>query len=94
MDSSFTNFPQNKIQNEVFLTSNFEISQRICRKSQRIKLGLLAMLNYICVCVLITQLCPTLCFLVHHSLPGSSVCGILQIRILEWVAIPFPRGSS
>ena len=29
-----------------------------------------------------------------HSLPGSSVHGILQARILEWVAIPFSRGSS
>ena len=28
------------------------------------------------------------------SLPGSSVHGILQIRILEWVAIAFSRGSS
>ena len=28
------------------------------------------------------------------SLPGSSVCGILQTRILEWVAIPFPRGLN
>ena len=28
------------------------------------------------------------------SLPGSSVHGILQSRILEWVAIPFTRGSS
>ena len=28
------------------------------------------------------------------SLPGTSVCGILQARILEWVAIPFSRGSS
>ena len=30
----------------------------------------------------------------HHSLPGSSVHGIFQARILEWVAIPFSRGSS
>ena len=29
-----------------------------------------------------------------YSLPGSSVHGILQTRILEWVAIPFSRGSS
>ena len=29
-----------------------------------------------------------------YSLPGSSVHGILQARILEWVAIPFSRGSS
>ena len=28
------------------------------------------------------------------SLPGSSVHGILQARILEWIAIPFSRGSS
>ena len=28
------------------------------------------------------------------SLPGFSVHGILQARILEWVAIPFSRGSS
>ena len=28
------------------------------------------------------------------ALPGSSVHGILQASILEWVAIPFPRGSS
>ena len=28
------------------------------------------------------------------TLPGSSVHGILQARILEWVAIPFSRGSS
>ena len=28
------------------------------------------------------------------SPPGSSVCGILQARILEWIAIPFSRGSS
>ena len=29
-----------------------------------------------------------------YSLPGSSVHGILQIRILEWITIPFSRGSS
>jgi len=28
------------------------------------------------------------------SLPSSSVHGILQARILEWIAIPFSRGSS
>ena len=38
--------------------------------------------------------CPTLCDPTDCSLPGSSVHGILQARILEWVAIPFSRGSS
>ena len=40
----------------------------------------------------ITQSCQTLCDPMDHSLPGSSVHGILQERILEWVANPFSRG--
>ena len=39
-------------------------------------------------------LCPTLCDPMDCSPPGSSVLGILQARILEWVPIPFSRGSS
>ena len=41
-----------------------------------------------------TWKCPTLCDPVDCSPPGSSVHGILQARILEWVAISFSRGSS
>ena len=37
----------------------------------------------------VTQLCPTLCDPMDCSPPGSSVHGILQARILEWVAISF-----
>ena len=44
--------------------------------------------------VLVTQSCPTLCDPMDCSLPGSSVPGILQARILQWVAIPFSGGSS
>ena len=40
------------------------------------------------------QLCPTLCNPVDCSPPGSSVHGVSQARILEWVAISFSRGSS
>ena len=43
---------------------------------------------------LVAQSCLTLCNPMHHSLPGSSVHGILQARILKWIAIPFSRGSS
>ena len=47
-----------------------------------------------CVCVcLAPQLCPTLCDPIKGSLPGSSVHGIFQARMLEWVAISFPRRS-
>ena len=44
--------------------------------------------------VLVAQSCLTLCNPIDCSPTGSSVCGILQTRILEWVAIPFSRGSS
>ena len=44
--------------------------------------------------MLVVQSCPTLCYLVDYSLPGSSVHEILQARILEWVASLFSRGSS
>ena len=44
--------------------------------------------------VLITPLCPTLCDPMDCSPPGSLIYGISQARILEWVAMPFSRGSS
>ena len=42
----------------------------------------------------VAQSCPTLCNAMDYSLPGFSLYGILQARVLEWVAISFPRGSS
>ena len=42
----------------------------------------------------VAQLCPTLCDPMDCSLPGSSVHGISQGRILECKAIPFSKGSS
>ena len=47
--------------------------------------------SVMCVCV---QLYLTLCDPVDYSLPDSSVHGILQVTILEWVAISFPGDSS
>ena len=46
------------------------------------------------VCAKLHQLCPTLFNPMDRSLPGSSVHGILQARILDWVAVPSSRGSS
>ena len=53
----------------------------------------------VCVCVFLTQSCLTLCDPMDCIPQGSYVCGILQARILEWVAvfseeyrIPFSRG--
>ena len=45
------------------------------------------------VCVLVAQSCLTLCDPMDHCPWGSSVHGIFQARILEWVVISFSRGS-
>ena len=46
--------------------------------------------HYLCSSVvLVAQLCPTLCYPTSCRLPGSSVHGILQARVLEWIANPF-----
>ena len=42
----------------------------------------------------VTQSCPTLCNPMDCSLPGSSVHGIFQAIVLEWIAISFSKGSS
>ena len=42
----------------------------------------------------VAQSCPVLCDPMDCSLPGSSVHGIFQARVLEWAAISFSRGSS
>ena len=44
--------------------------------------------------LLFAQSCPVPCNPMDCSLPGASVHGIFQVRILEWVAISFSRGSS
>ena len=53
----------------------------------------------ICICKFdcscsVSQLCPILCHSMNCGPPGSSVRGILQARILQWVATLFSRGSS
>ena len=54
--------------------------------------------THACVCMCVRACCPFscvwLCNPVDCSLPGSSVHGILQARVLEWVAMPSSRWSS
>ena len=45
-----------------------------------------------CVRVKLLQSCPTLCNPMDHSLVGFSVHGILQARILKWIAMPSSQG--
>ena len=67
-----------------WISFNFEGAQIAVKK----KLGLILILR------LVTQLCLTLCDSMDCSSLGSSVHGILQARILEWVTMPSSRGSS
>ena len=63
--------------------------------SQEQKTPQLASCSNLCVCdTQLLQLCLTPCDPMDRSPPGSSVHGILQARILEWVAMPSCRGSS
>ena len=55
---------------------------------------LLTMGTGVCVGVGVCLSCLTLCESMDYSPPGSSVHGVSQARILEWVAISFYRGSS
>ena len=55
---------------------------------------LFSTLEFKAVCVSVAQSCLTLSDSTDCSLPGSSVHGILQARILEWIAVPFSGGSS
>ena len=45
-------------------------------------------------CMVVAQSCPALRDPIDYSLPGSSVHGIFQARVLEWVVISYSRGSS
>ena len=62
-----------------FLTLEKEMGEKVSRPN---------------VCAKSLQLCLTLCDPMDCRLPDSSVRGILQARILEWVAMPSSRGSS
>ena len=50
--------------------------------------------GFVCVCAKSLQSCLSLCDPMNCSVPGSSVHGVHQARILHWVAIPSSRGSS
>ena len=62
--------------------------------SKNIELLVLKDTLVVVVIVLDAQLCLTLYDPMDCSPPSSSVHGIFQARILEWVAVPFSRGSS
>ena len=54
-------------------------------------MSLLPLLLYPNNIVFVTESCPTLCNPMDHSPLGSSVCGTVQARVLEWIDLPFRR---
>ena len=66
----------------------------VCFNKHFILSFILLLLLVCCCCCLVAESSPTLFDPMDCSLPGSSVHGILQARILQWVAIPSSRGSS
>ena len=76
----------------VWITCYLCINGPTCLLSPSLKVT--QYLPYKSMLVLVTQLCPTLCDPVDCSLPGSSVHGIFQARVLEWGAISFSKRSS
>ena len=63
----------------------------ICQRSHKRQWYKTLCLEYVC---LVPQSCLTFCDPLKCSPPDSSVHGVFQARILEWVAIFFSRGSS
>ena len=74
-------------------SGSFQMSQFFTSGGQRIGASASASVLPMNVCE-VAQSCPTLCDPMDCSLPGFSVHGILQARILEWVTISFSRGYS
>ena len=70
-----------------------QIEGRTRFRSQGADFGSHLFLCLLKVKVLAAQLCPTFCYPMDGNPPDSSVHGILQARILQWVAIPSFRGS-
>ena len=64
----------------------------IITKTPGQEMGIWGRVSYLlCICAKLLQSCLTLCDPVDCSLPGFSIHGIIQARILEWVAMPFSK---
>ena len=79
---------------ETLLLFLFFFSLSLAHQSFSLKVILVPLPRPSDMCVQVTQSYPTLCNPLDYSPPGSSIHGILQARILEWVAIFFSRGAS
>ena len=81
----------NKISIKKYMT---RMPSRLCLLNNPCQQICVVIMGSACMHVISLQPCLTLCNPLDYNLPGSSVHGILQARILEWGAIPFSKGSS
>ena len=96
-----SSFKGNKLDLHLFIWVNLEKSidcggdcSRICTMWKNVYKFWKYIVYCLCVSVLVTQSCPTLCDPMDHSPAGSSVHGTLQARTLEWVAISFSSAQK
>ena len=81
----------NKISIKKYMT---RMPSRLCLLNNPCQQICVVIMGSACMHVKSLQPCLILCNPLDYNLPGSSVHGILQARILEWGAIPFSKGSS
>ena len=94
-----SSFIYSHLENAFFCHSDLSIYAIFCNSPKSLSIIILIItsksqllyLSCVCVCA---QSCLPLCDPMDYSPPGSSVHGIFQARILEWVAISYSRGSS
>ena len=84
------------VQMNLFFKTNgvTDVESKLMVTREKGEIGRLGLIYTHCGSVLVAQSCPTLCDPMNYSPPGSSVHGILQARVLEWVATPSSRASS
>ena len=94
----WTNFKEGSKEKKVFPHSAEGASSSLLSLLRLPQPGFLSLSVFFSLCAVCyaksLQSCPTLCNPMTHSLPGSSVHGILQARILKNTAISYSRGSS
>ena len=78
----------------LFYSNVWQNSLQIKKKKRKKKCIVASTFYHAFVHAKLLQSCPALCNPMDCSPPGSSVSGILQARILEWVDMPSSRGSS
>ena len=80
---------------EQLLTQRTRVDTQVNKtEMQRILCVSNGVLLCVCLCMIVTQSCPTLCSPMDCSPPGFFAHAILQAGILEWVALSSSRGSS